>query len=181
MKISISGQDKAIARINDICIMINRLQKKHMWDIYSTIYNETREHTMMATGETRSKLFLKRANKGSHFVSFSCGYHPTSNNQSISQELNLDKPVHRSIHEHLTDAGFPKCSRRPIDLFKRVGMYKVNPVAERGALRNSIARNFKVPVHDPVIDPEGFRYEPSLSAIVGDLTVIASGVTRHYA
>ena len=129
-------------------------------DDYQKSYNMTREFTMVATGETRSKLF-KRTRPAARGTKFVYGYGPTSNNQSVSQEFE-DGPVHRREGSHWTKFGYPKCSRKPDDVFSKFGsVYISNPGARRRAMAVSVERVFKTEVRSAVKSGENFFYRPN--------------------
>lgn len=145
----------------------------HVWDKYhranmTQVFNKTYATSMVATGETRSKLFkVRRQDTGgaTHIV----GYDSTSNDQSVAQEFDEGK-VHRQEkhHWHLTlvDRGeyvAAKCSRAPVDLWSFTKKYDANPRARRRAFALSIEEVFSTSVRYAVRAGGDLYYRPSLS------------------
>ena len=160
-----------------------RKQSKYLSDQFGLIKRAAYQTTMVATGETRSKLFSKSGIVGSRYYRCETGYNPTSNNQSIAQEFEeVDKPVHRTVEEHYRNRKSgdrtPKCSRQPNDLFTLYGEnYDSNTSARRGALGWSIKKVFSTPTVPIYRGGGGFLYVPDLSKMAWRLAVIARAIT----
>ena len=84
------------------------LQASFMEERYAQIHKRAFAGTMMATGELRSKLFNRQRSISKDLIMFSCGYDPTTNNQSVAQEFKPGK-VHQSKESHFTEDDQPKC------------------------------------------------------------------------
>lgn len=157
---------------------IFKAQQRHLRKEYTQLRRMMYQTTMVATGETRSKIFSKSGIVGSNYFRCVTGYNPTSNNQSFSQEFEMDKKVHKSIDEHYRykKAGgkTPKCSRHPTDLFALYGKkYDSNSSARRGALKWAVRKTFSVPNVVANRTGGGFAYVPDLSNMTWRLAVIA--------
>jgi hypothetical protein len=157
---------------------VYKVQYDYMEERYKQIHRRTLARTMVATGELRSKLFLKQRNISFNAAHFSCGYDSTSNNQSVHQEFDIGA-VHTSEREHRWADGTAKCSRRPVDIFaSRGGLYFANRSARRRALASSVEDSFQTRVRYATMLGHTYRYEPDLSNIVRKLTIITRAVTR---
>ncbi len=173
--ISISQTIRIINLVRD---NVFELQRSFLSQRYQQIFHRTLATTMVATGETRSKLFLSTSTISSDVARFECGYRPTSNDQSTKQEFDLG-PVHHSKREHLNKDGSGKCSRTPVDIYSTMGQqYHANRSARRRALAKSIESSFNTQVKFAANLGHTLRYEPDLTAIVHKMTIIARAVTR---
>ena len=167
---------KANRDIRTLTKMVDRLGRNYLLSRFQEIRTITKDGTMVATGQTRSKVFMKHDPMVStnRYIS---GYMPTDNNQSLKTEFE-DGPVHTTLDEHLDMGGYPKCSRNPTDLFKTLGRYQINPNAKRGALASAIQQVLGVPAGDPVNKGASISYEPDLSNVANDISVLARGFLR---
>lgn len=164
--------ERAVRQIEKACAEAFHINAIYLKAKFELVERLARAHTMKATGELESKLSIAIADFG-HERFFSVGYDPTTNNQSYSQEFDINQKVHTSKEEHLTANGYPKCSRKPHDLFKNVGGYTSNPQAERRALGNAIETAFGTSVN-VVHGSNSIRYEPNMQQIANEL----SGITN---
>ena len=172
---SIDQADRSIKVITNI---VYAMQIEYMDKMYKNIYTWAKRWTMVATGETRSKLFYTKRSIGRNYKWFIAGYMPTTNNQSVAQEFDLG-PVHRKKSSHYYKDGSPKCSTHPNDVYSLMGRsYTENPTARRRALALAVSKVFGSPVRFAVKESGNFRYQPNLTPTLRRLTAIASAVTR---
>jgi hypothetical protein len=157
---------------------VYKTQVDFMDERYKQIYRRTLARTMVATGELRSRLFIRQKSISFNATHFSCGYDSTSNNQSVAQEFELGA-VHTSAKEHRHPDGTGKCSRRPVDLFvSRGGQYFANRSARRRALASAVEDSLQTEVRFATMLGHTYRYEPSLSNIVRKLMILTRAVVR---
>jgi hypothetical protein len=155
------------------------LQKNFLEERYKQIHRKTLATTMVATGELRSKLFNRQKRTSSNHIHFSCGYGPTSNNQSIEQEFDTFGKVHHGVKEHYKRDGTAKCSRRPVDIYSRFGQnYMSNRSAKRRALAKAVESSLQTEVRFAVNTGHTMMYQPDLSNVVHKMRVITRAVTR---
>ena len=156
-------------------------QQRYLVGQFKQLRSQTYRTTMVATGETREKLFNKSGIAGSRYFKCVCGYNPTSNNQSVSQEFEEDNKVHRTVEEHYrylkSGERTAKCSRHPNDLYTLFGKkYDSNSSARRGALAWSVRKIFAVPTVGVYRAAGGFSYGPDLSRMAWRLAVVAKNI-----
>lgn len=159
----------AIRQINTIIRSVHIFNDAELNHDYQRAFDFTFDTTMVATGETRSKLFYKRKLIGRGTV-FRYGYKSTTNDQSVAQEFD-DGPVHRSDKAHFTfdedNKGIAKCSRKPEDLYSQFGKrYTHNPKARRKAMATSIERIFLTKVRFATKSGGNLFYNPSFSSYI---------------
>ncbi len=155
-------------------------QEKFMEDRYKQIFRRAFAGTMVATGETRSKLFNRKRVASSNHVHFSCGYDSTSNNQSFKQEFERG-PVHTGVKEHFRDEGkVAKCSRRPVDIYSMFGQkYRANKAARRRALAKSISAALGTSVgNSAAVVGNTLMYQPDLGLVVDKMRIITRSIAR---
>jgi len=171
----------AVKDIKGICDLVFEFQEDYVQGRFERIEKLTRARTMVATGELRSKLFMKIARHSRGSTRFVCGYSPTSNNQAYHQEFDATDNVHTSRREHFDDRGNAKCSRVPVDLYSRYGQtYLSNRSARRRALATSIEEALNTRVNFGTDGGGNIRYEPDLSNLILKLSQLTSGVCRAY-
>lgn len=140
---------RTMALIRGITKVVHTVNSSTVGDDYRKGYKQTEATTMTATGELRSKLFL-RSKPGKLRSYYAFGYDKTSNNQSVAQEFNVGGTgvrVHRTERSHYNEFGQGKCSRTPDDLWAMRGKrYLSNPRAMRKAMTKSIQRIFKTSI-----------------------------------
>jgi len=144
---------------------------------YDLIFRRTRGRCMVATGESKEKIFVNKLRTlfGGHYI---CGFGSTTNDQSSAMEFQTG-PVHRKKASHFTDLGSPKCSRKPEDLYSMRGsIYNVNRRARRRPLASSIEDGLFTKVTSAFNTGSNLRYEPSLFGITQRLIGIAKAFTR---
>jgi hypothetical protein len=151
----------AVALIKGITKFTHTYLASSIDDDFKRAYNLTKMTTMVATGETKGKLF-KRHRKNANSDRFRYGYRPTSNNQSVHQEFD-DGPVHKSHDAHFHELGGAKCSRAPNDLYSSSGRYLHNTKARRRAMAKSIETVFSTNVRSAVIRGGNYFYRPSFA------------------
>lgn len=172
---SIKTTERTIKIISNI---VFAMQAEHMNNVYNNLYKRTYRWTMVATGETRSKLFYTKRSFGKRYTRFLAGYMPTTNNQSVAQEFDLG-PVHRRMEDHYYKDGSPKCSTHPNNVYSLMGQgYSVNPGARRRALARAVSFVFSSPVRYATKEVGNLRYEPNLGPVMRRLTKISAAVTR---
>ena len=164
--------------IQEITNTAFELQSDYMKERYERIYSLTKSRTMVATGELRSKLFIRCSNYSARYARFICGYGSTSNDQAYHQEFDTFGKVHHSKREHYRSDGRAKCSRRPVDLFARFGGYGSNRSARRKALASSAGEVLGTQVSYVVDHGAVIRYEPDLSNVVRKLVTITRAVVN---
>lgn len=149
---------------------------------YEAIYQRALSWTMVATGETKSKLFKKEKMFTVTTKMFSVGYNPTSNNQSFSQEFDVNDNVHTRKLEHYRnqDRKNPKCSVRPVNIYAMFGRrYGVNRSARRRALALAIEKSLNTRVSHAYKYGDLYRYEPDLTSIRSKLSTITRAVMNN--
>ena len=156
-------------------------QSRYLRNQFKQLRTQAYATTMVATGETRKKLFDKAGFVGSRYYRCVVGYNPTSNNQSIAQEFDDDNKVHTTVEEHYrhkkSGGRVAKCSRHPNDLYTLFGQkYDSNSSARRGALAWATKKVFAVPTVSVYRAAGGFLYAPDLSRMVWRLGVVARNI-----
>jgi hypothetical protein len=176
-RIKVGDIGRVRRNLNRTRYSVFRAQSKYLEDQYETIYRTTYSTTMVATGELRKALFKKSSMHTAGFFKCECGYNPTENNQSVSQEFDDDKRVHRVVTSHYkkTKNGMsPRCSRHPNDLYTIHGKeYEANPSARRGALAYSVKKVFSAPNVAVFKTGGGFLYAPDLSKMIWRMASMA--------
>ena len=165
------------SKIKMIAGMVFGLQSQYMNQSHKSIYTWAKRWTMVATGETRSKLFNVSKMYGI-YRKYTTGYMPTTNNQSEAQEFEVG-PVHKSKVQHRYSDGSPKCSTEPHNIFASLGKgYSENRFARRRALALAVGKVYGSPVKFAVKESGNLRYQPNLMPMVRRLRKRAMAVTN---
>jgi hypothetical protein len=152
---------KAIIIVTGACNTAHKVNLAEVWHDYNRTHRMMIATTMVATGELRSKAFIRKYPCSSGTV-FIMGYDRTSNNQSEMQEFEGGK-VHRTETAHYTWEGAPKCSRFPVDLYAKFGGYTSNPRATKRAMATSIQIAFNTDVRSAVKSGGDLFYRPNFN------------------
>jgi hypothetical protein len=178
-RVNVRSIHDTIKIINSVRNTVFSLQKSFLQQRYEQIYQGAKSGTMVATGETRSKLFNTVKTSSSNYAHFICGYLPTTNNQSFEQEFGSRGNVHHGKKEHFGRDGEPKCSRNPNDLYSSLGsQYMSNRSARRRALALSIDRALQTRTGSAMGGSSAIQYRPDLSNLVHKMRIITRAVTR---